>query len=55
MVVLRRDILPTDFLQTPENYVLSLTIANIERFKNFHHLKIWSIFSGKSTGPFWYR
>ena len=33
-VVLRREILPRDILQTPPNYHLSLTVAKIEGFKS---------------------
>ena len=42
-VVVQGEILPREFLQTLENNYLSLTIAKTERFKKFHHLKIWSI------------
>ena len=40
-VVVRAEILPKDFIQTPGNNYLSLTIAKIKRFKKFHGLKIW--------------
>ena len=35
-VVVRADIIPRDFLQTPENYYLLLTEAKIQRLKAFH-------------------
>ena len=37
--VVHGEILPTDFLQTPGNNYLSVTIAKIERYKRFHPLK----------------
>ena len=45
-VVVRAEILPRDFLQTPGNYYLSLTVAKIQRLKKFHRQKIWPIFKG---------
>ena len=33
--VVRAEILPIDFLRTPRNYYLWLTIAKIQRLKNF--------------------
>ena len=39
-VVVREEILPRVFLQTPENYHLSLTVAKIRRLKKFHRSKI---------------
>ena len=35
MVAVRAEILPRDFLQTLGNYYLSLTVAKIQRLKNF--------------------
>ena len=45
-VVVRAEILPRDFLQTPGNYYLSLTITKIQRLKKFTVKKISSIFKG---------
>ena len=35
-VVVRAEILPRDFLQTPENYYLWRIKAKIQSFKKFH-------------------
>ena len=58
-VVVRAEILPRDFLQTPGNYYLSLTITKIQRLKSSPSKKFrqflktltvkLSIFKNKST------
>ena len=45
-VVVRAEILPRDFLQTPGNYHLSLTIAKIQRIKKISPLKNLVKFKG---------
>ena len=45
-VVVYAEIIPRDFLQTPGNNYLWLTIAKIQRFKKNHRWKIWSMFKG---------
>ena len=45
-VVVRAEIVLKDFLQTPGNYYLRLTIAKNETLEKFHRLKIWAIFKG---------